>query len=87
MTHWSDRAACRGMTEVMVVPRGHPGRFPSKEQRRRVARAQAICATCPVLEQCATYADHLAALGHPITEMVIAGRDPRSLDHLRRQHA
>ena len=84
---WNDLAACRGHTEVMVVPHSKPGRFPNREHRRRIAHAVAICSTCPVLTECGAYADELAAAGTPVTEMVIAGREPRSLDHLRRQHA
>jgi len=83
---WRDRAACRGMTQVMVVPRDQ-GR-PSKHTLRRLAYAQAVCATCPVIRQCGLYADRLAEAGHPIVEMVIAGRIPQSLEsHSRRRHA
>jgi hypothetical protein len=85
---WRDRAACKGLTGVMFVARGQGRPSRANETQRRIRYAQAICATCPVLAECGAYADQLDAAGTPITEMVIAGRDPRSLDlRLRRRHA
>ena len=43
MSHWSDRAACKGLTELM---------FPVRGDWQGVQRAKAICATCPVIKQC-----------------------------------
>ena len=43
MSHWSDRAACKGLTDVM---------FPVRGDWQGVERAKAICATCPVIDSC-----------------------------------
>ena len=45
---WSDRAACRGRTELFFPPqKERPG---ARDRREREARA--ICRTCPVLDAC-----------------------------------
>ena len=51
---WQIRAACRGPQAVVFFP-------PSLGERRdeksfREARAKAICAECPVVEECLAYA-------------------------------
>ena len=55
---WHARAACRGHphAEWWFPERGDPPSYTT--------RAQAVCATCPVLDACRTYADghSLAAL-------------------------
>jgi WhiB family redox-sensing transcriptional regulator len=43
MAHWTEHAACRGLTEVM---------FPVRGDWRGVERAKAICASCPVIDNC-----------------------------------
>lgn len=43
MSHWTEDAACKGMTEVM---------FPVRGDNDGVKRAKAVCASCPVIEQC-----------------------------------
>lgn len=43
MSHWTDNAACKGMTEVM---------FPVRGDWKGVLRAKAICASCSVIDQC-----------------------------------
>jgi len=46
---WADSAACKGRIGLF---------FPAnrtENERSKVSRALAICATCPVLEQCRTY--------------------------------
>ena len=43
VSHWSDRAACKGLTDVM---------FPVRGDWQGVERAKAICATCPVIDSC-----------------------------------
>lgn len=46
---WQQEAACRGMdTELFFHPEGERG----GTRRRRAEAAKAICATCPVIEQC-----------------------------------
>ena len=46
---WQYEAACRDLdTELFFHPEGERG----STRRRRAANAKAICATCPVIEQC-----------------------------------
>ena len=50
---WQDRAACAGMdAQLFFAPDGE------REQEREIrqAKAAAICARCPVREQCLDYA-------------------------------
>ncbi|MDY2941756.1 MAG: WhiB family transcriptional regulator [Varibaculum sp.] len=50
---WQQQAACRDYsTEMFFHPDGERG----GTRRRRAMKAKAICATCPVLEQCRNYA-------------------------------
>ena len=45
-TEWMERAACRGLkTDLFFVPRGGSTRT-----------ARAVCARCPVVEECRDYA-------------------------------
>jgi WhiB family transcriptional regulator, redox-sensing transcriptional regulator len=49
---WADRGACRGSAHLFFAPdRERPGR---RARRERVARE--LCATCPVLLACRTWA-------------------------------
>ena len=51
---WQARAACRGMPpSVFFSPPGERGHA----RRRREQRAQRICRACPVLQQCAAFAE------------------------------
>lgn len=43
MAHWSDRAACKGLTDVM---------FPVRGDWQGVELAKSICASCPVINNC-----------------------------------
>ena len=50
---WQEQAVCRDLDpELFFHPDGERG--PSR--RNRIATAKAICATCPVRQQCAEYA-------------------------------
>lgn len=50
---WQYQGACRDVdTEQFFHPEGERG----STRRRRAATAKAICATCPVIEQCREYA-------------------------------
>ncbi len=50
---WQMKAACRGLDSAMFFhPEGERG--SAKETRERAAKA--LCATCPVLEQCREHA-------------------------------
>lgn len=43
MSDWTKNAACRGMTDVM---------FPARGDTEGVRLAKAVCASCPVIEDC-----------------------------------
>lgn len=49
---WRDRAACRYHDPELFYPTKTKG----EPRRREVARAAAICATCPVLADCRAWA-------------------------------
>lgn len=56
---WQAHAACRGMASaVFFSPPGERGHA----RRAREQRAQQVCATCPVLDTCASFA---AGTGQP----------------------
>lgn len=48
---WQTKAACRGMDPNIFMPLETGGSI-TLEVRDHNARAKAICATCPVVEQC-----------------------------------
>jgi WhiB family redox-sensing transcriptional regulator len=49
---WADQGACRGSAHLFFAPdRERPGR-----RSRREATARELCATCPVLLACRTWA-------------------------------
>lgn len=55
-TRWMDTAACRGLTDLMILPTSDPD-GPSRTAA--VETAQQICARCPHTGEhgpCATYA-------------------------------
>lgn len=52
--NWQLEALCRGNHAHLFFP---PSTFERKDDReRREARAKAICAVCPVLQECSYYA-------------------------------
>ena len=51
MTTWMDRAACKGQTEKFFAPLGM-----KKARKEFLDEARAICARCPVREECLSYA-------------------------------
>lgn len=46
---WQDAAPCRGLTHLFFAPLGES----AVTRRTRVAKAQAICLTCPYQRECA----------------------------------
>lgn len=53
MTDFRELAACRDVDPELFFPVGAPG-FPAYD--RQVARAKAVCRTCPVLVSCLFFA-------------------------------
>jgi WhiB family redox-sensing transcriptional regulator len=51
---WKDDAACKGMTDVFFPPAG-------TQTRSHIEQARAVCAGCPVQNECADYAAHINA--------------------------
>ena len=51
---WQQRAACRGPNHDIFFPPSQMERRSEKRLRER--RAKEICASCPVLADCRTYA-------------------------------
>ncbi|MBF6522835.1 WhiB family transcriptional regulator [Nocardia farcinica] len=58
--------ACAGVDQDVFFP------APSGQQSRRIAPARALCAACPVLAECAGWAEPLARAG-ALTGCVVAG--------------
>lgn len=72
-TSWRTRAACRGLTGLF---------YPSDQETReqQTAAAQAVCARCPVAEQCLAHAvEHNERYG------IWGGAAPRERRRLRRE--
>lgn len=75
---WTEHAACRGRMAVMAPPclnkaHGVHDRL-NVRQRGQIAQAKALCAQCPVLEECTAWA--LGGLDDPAVGMVAAGMTP-----------
>ncbi|MGH8902406.1 MAG: WhiB family transcriptional regulator [Egibacteraceae bacterium] len=51
MTGWREKAACRELDTALFFPIGTTG--PALEQ---IARAKAVCASCPVIRECLEWA-------------------------------
>jgi hypothetical protein len=49
---WRDDAACRGASELFAMP--HSRNLASGQVRAFIARAKAICNTCPAKDDCLT---------------------------------
>lgn len=56
---WMADAACHGLTEVFFGPI----REREAARLRREAVARRVCATCPVLAECRTYARRVGEVG------------------------
>jgi WhiB family redox-sensing transcriptional regulator len=52
VTDWMDVAACKGRTALFFPPKAER----PQARTRRENRARRICAECPVLESCRTFA-------------------------------
>jgi WhiB family redox-sensing transcriptional regulator len=71
---WRDMAACRDTPEVDF--------FPSPEDVQGIAQAKEVCAGCPVLEECLSYAIETRQ-----TEGVWGGHTTKERTKLRRKWA
>jgi WhiB family redox-sensing transcriptional regulator len=56
---WMAEGSCAGCIELFFAPAGER----EAARLRREAKAAAVCATCPVLEPCRTYARRTGELG------------------------
>ena len=70
---WREHAACRGHDPDLFFPGSEP--TPA-----RIASAKAVCATCPVQDECLTY-----ALETNQTEGIWGGQTPTGRRKLRRR--
>lgn len=89
MTHWKDRAACKGMPEVMFPLDGVNA--TSAEADARLVRAVSICEDCDVVAECTELrelvnAEAKAAIGDSMVG-VWAGQAPAVTRDFRRLHA
>jgi WhiB family redox-sensing transcriptional regulator len=50
---WQILAACRGMDVEIFY---HPARERCRQKNQRITQAKAVCQTCPVITECATWA-------------------------------
>lgn len=73
--NWAERAACKHDTDAMTIPEAIPGPYGNRRRAREahIARAKALCAGCPVLEQCRDWA---LTRPDPAYGMIAGGLDP-----------
>lgn len=69
---WTDRAACKGKTELFFIQRG---------DNVSVSKAKQICQNCPVIEECRNY-----VLYHPERFGIWAGMTEKDRRHYRLEH-
>jgi len=73
--HWSDHAICRGADPDLFFPIGYSA--PILQEQERAAKA--ICANCPVIADCLTWA---LSVGEP--DGIWGGTTPEERRLLRR---
>ena len=73
VTPWREAAACLDVPEDVSF-------FPDKEDLRAIAKAKAICATCPVADECLTW-----AIESKQAEGIWGGHTPKERRTLRRR--
>lgn len=74
---WRADAACRGVATIVMFPTGTPGR--NHDIWDPAAEAKALCASCPVTDECLAYADD-----HGIAYGVWGGLDENQRLNIRR---
>lgn len=72
MTDWTRDAACRGATQTMTVSE-------KRSSPAREAKAKAICANCPVIDQCRQWAMQTP---DPAVALVAGGLTPKERNAL-----
>jgi WhiB family redox-sensing transcriptional regulator len=73
VTPWREAAACLDVPEDVTF-------FPDKENVAAIAKAKAICATCPVADECLTW-----AIESNQSEGIWGGHTPKERRTLRRR--
>lgn len=73
VTPWREAAACLDVTNQVSF-------FPDREDLRGIAKAKAVCATCPVADVCLTW-----AIETNQSEGVWGGHTPKERRALRRR--
>lgn len=76
ITDWRTQAACTSDPDKFSID----SELSVKQQERDIAVAKAICATCPVVAECASWAIHLK---DGLVDMVAGGMSPTELDAMR----
>lgn len=79
---WAEHGACVGATARMEMPTTAPTgtRGPAQRARHQIDAARTICQSCPVLDQCRTWA---LTDPDPAAYMIAGGLTPRERDALR----
>lgn len=78
-TAWKERAACAGewllfdLVDDALNPKGRVSRARHVENQRLIAEAQALCASCPVIEQCRDAVLQPASPNQALAYSLVAG--------------
>ena len=73
VTPWREAAACLAVTDEVSF-------FPSKEDLVGIARSKAVCSTCPVADECLTW-----AIESNQSEGIWGGHTPKERRAIRRR--
>ena len=73
ITPWREAAACLEMTNEVSF-------FPDKENLAGIAKAKAVCATCPVASECLTW-----SIESNQSEGIWGGHTPKERRAIRRR--
>jgi WhiB family redox-sensing transcriptional regulator len=77
---WANQAACTGQGPDMVMPGTPRGSTQARANKRHIANAKQYCNTCPVLEQCRTWA---LTDPDPAEGLIAGGLTPNERRHRR----
>lgn len=73
VTPWREAASCLDVTHEVSF-------FPDKEDLRGIARAKAVCASCPVADECLSW-----AIESNQTEGIWGGHTPKERRSIRQR--